>query len=799
MQKRKLFLTLGAITVILSTAFYGAVVACAPNLQKYEQVSYVLYDNKGNVIYEEMAEGDYHRIETTQAEVDPIYIKMLLAAEDERFYYHPGVDPISIGRAIISNLTSGKRVSGASTIAMQVCRMLEPKERNLLSKIKEALGAIYLVTHYGHDQVLNMYLTLAPFGGNLEGVSAASYRYFGHSPKVLTPAQAALLVALPRAPESMRPDRYPLVAKYFRNEVLKKATSDEVIKADLLELATVEPIAPRHYPIGQITPHLGQTIFQQLKTSSHHALLPQTLKLTNGNKQDSQGLFVYKTQTKVKNTGNLEAFALEFLHKTQELYQKQFAKELSNKKNAESKLEPIHLPKELRSLHTTIDPNLQFVLQKELDQLNLPNEENLAVVIVDHRDFSLKAYVGSLSYLNSFVDAAQAIRSPGSTLKPFAYIQAFEQGLLHPNSILLDYERLYNTYQPRNYDRTFFGEVSIAQALRASLNLPALETMKAIGPENFVNQINSNPYGHPQIYLQEGTTPSLGVILGGCSISLVDLTLLYATLAQDGRLKPLTIIDEQKTRNQINPLLPPLPLKDDIPVQMYNIQASRAVYNILEDMRVPLGFNLDSKISYKTGTSYKYRDTWVVGSKDNLTIGIWSGRNDGRPSRSIAAYQKLVALLFSLVEQLPREHVNKPYLTPSGSLTITPPPALRKVRIAQMGLAISREHKRPTKLNTSQGEQSNLNNQNSFILDETIDEEQTPLEIKFPQDGMRLSGGYSGKIFLNITGGSFPYIVFIDGKRQEQSNFFTPDHSGIYDIMVIDQKGQSVKSQVLIE
>ena len=234
---------------------------CAPDLSRFYDRSHSLYDKSGNIIYSSMNKDGYHRILTTQSQVDPLYIKMLIASEDERFYSHPGVDVISIGRALWSNITSGSIVSGASTIAMQVCRMLEPKERSIWSKAKEALGALYLTHYYGRDQILSLYLTLAPFGGNIEGVNAASYIYFNHSPKNLTPAEAALLVALPRSPEVIRPDRHPKSARYYRNEVLKKAVTDKIIKQDILAFATKEPIPNVRHALPQDAYYLGQSIF----------------------------------------------------------------------------------------------------------------------------------------------------------------------------------------------------------------------------------------------------------------------------------------------------------------------------------------------------------------------------------------------------------------------------------------------------------------------------------------------------------------------------------------------------------
>ena len=393
-MRRHLIAITAVMCVISITGMVVGAQICAPDTAKFEARSYVLYDREGNLILELMPtdNGDYHRILTQPQDVDPLYLKMLLAAEDERFYHHLGVDPFAVARAAWSNLMAGTIVSGASTLAMQVCRLLEPKDRTILAKATEALGALYLTQTYGREQVLTMYLTLAPFGGNIEGVTAASYYYFGHSPKHLTPAEAALLVALPRAPEAIRPDRHLKAAQYYRNEVLKRALTSGLIKEDIYKLATAEPIAtgPQVHHLPKSAFHLGQSLF----------------------------------------TSNIAGTASDS-----------------------------------RELTTTIDPRVQQVLnevvasyQERLGQNALEAGESVAALALDNESFEVLGYVGSVDATTQYYDAVQALRSPGSALKPFAYAMAFEQGLLHPNTVLMDVARLYHTYQPRNYDRTFHGE-----------------------------------------------------------------------------------------------------------------------------------------------------------------------------------------------------------------------------------------------------------------------------------------------------------------------------------------------------
>ncbi|MGN0908256.1 MAG: transglycosylase domain-containing protein [Succinivibrio sp.] len=234
----------------------GAII-CAPDTTLYDRSSRTVSDSEGNLLHYTISpDGDY-RFKTAPGDVDPIYIKMLLASEDKRFYSHAGVDPIAIFRAAASNLQALGRVSGASTLAMQCARRLSGNERTLLSKAREALGAIYLTATRGREGVLAMHLTLAPFGGNTDGVRAASLRWFGHGPEHLSPAEAALLVALPRAPQRIRPDRHPERARRYRADVLRLALENGVISKDVCEAALAAPLPKAMRPVVRSAAGLG--------------------------------------------------------------------------------------------------------------------------------------------------------------------------------------------------------------------------------------------------------------------------------------------------------------------------------------------------------------------------------------------------------------------------------------------------------------------------------------------------------------------------------------------------------------
>lgn len=1036
---------LGALALGVGACTLLAVYWAAPSLEKFQIRSNVIYDRQGGLLYEMMTPDDYHRILTQPHEVDPLYLKMLLSSEDERFYEHWGVDPFSVMRALLSNILAGKRVSGASTLAMQVCRLLEPKERTLLNKFKEALGAMYLTNKYGREQILTMYLTLAPFGGNLEGVTAASYSYFNHSPAELSPAEAALLVALPRSPEKIRPDKHHAAALYYRNEVLSKAVEDGVIKADILETATREGVPQFTRDIPDLALHLGQSLYagklhplladlvrdgQAFMTPMDRdcppfgypvlepeqpsgapanatpaanvtttapettvAAIPTAPDTTlapdaTGAQADGADADVADTadanvayadtaadadatadavdavvaaadtaDTAAKATAEVATKAETDAAKEAQVAQVNNAakegKAAANLQAADSQ----HLAERKRRLRmrfdiqgrrlpsevfTTIDPLVQKTLFEvnqgyRQDMLhNLP-QENIGMLAVDNQTFEVLGYVCSDQ---SFVDVIQAQRSPGSALKPFVYALAFEQGLVHPNSVLLDLGKIYRTYQPRNYDRMFFGEITAAEALQGSLNLPALEVMRAVGPVNFVDHLNAYPntitnrylsqpqleqikeapaafveatsavetagatqtadaadaadaahaedaspassaphnsarttslaaYRHPdfepskfdnsasaavqrlssfspleyirgRIKLMPNTAPHIGVILGACSISLYDLTQLYAALAHDGQITPLNVLSAQQnspkrgqadggagahgtairengtgagtgvgtgsedgagngagTGNEAGAGTYASGQASDASLAETGMAAhnsrlewttflepdtARATYNLLEGLPKPAGFNYDRhlKISYKTGTSFKYRDAVAIGSRGSITIGVWQGRTDGSPSAlAVSAYEKTAPILFRALTMLPEREVFKPLLKPSSLLSAKPPQALAQLEIKTLGLTgLRRSNDLERKVSFTQG---------------------VPLEIVYPSDGMHIQAGMSGQVLLQIQGGNPPYYVLIDDQVQKEQSYFTPQHNGIHTITAIDSSGSSQAVQIWVQ
>lgn len=229
-----------------------------PDLARLEGRSTLVLDADGRLLRAfGTAEGTW-RLPTRPGDVDPLYLSMLRVREDRRYGLHPGIDPLAVARALSQAIRHGRVVSGASTLTMQVARLLEPKPRTLASKIVEAFRALQLQARLGHDGVLEAYLTLAPFGGALEGVNAASLAWFGKPPARLSPAEAALLAALPQSPERLRPDRHPEAAIRARNRVLDRAAAAGVIGLDVARQARAESVPRSMRPLPRRAPHLAE-------------------------------------------------------------------------------------------------------------------------------------------------------------------------------------------------------------------------------------------------------------------------------------------------------------------------------------------------------------------------------------------------------------------------------------------------------------------------------------------------------------------------------------------------------------
>lgn len=531
--------------------------------------AYRFYDRHNELLQVIISDDDYFRLSVDTNELPPLFIDTFLLQEDQYFYQHPGVNPLAIMRALAANLASGQIVSGASTITMQLARMLERKPRTLSAKFVEMIRALQLEMRYSKREILQSYLSIAPYGGNLEGVNAATYAYFGKPAKQLSPAQIALLVVLPKSPNQTRPDRHPQHAKQRRDGLLSKMFAASLIDKATYTRSIAEPVPQRRLPFPARIPHLAWYLKSQ--------------------------------------------------------------------------------PSQTSDVHTTLDLNTQLraerIVQQYVSGLHHRGIHNASVVVLDTETRELRAMVGSADYFDNEHEGANngavALRSPGSTLKPFLYALAMDAGLIAEKTMLQDIPLSVAGYSPRNYSKTFRGQVSVREALIDSLNVVAVRLNQQLGIEKLHGLLKqggiSSLHQPPEYY-------GLPLVLGGVEVSLLELTNLYASLANYGEYLPYRIESDQASKES--------------PVVLLSPEASWLVTDILTDVERPdfpstwqYSTSLPT-VAWKTGTSYGNQDAWSVGFHTEFSVGVWVGNFDGSPATQLSGSSAAAPLFFDLMQAI---------------------------------------------------------------------------------------------------------------------------------------------------
>ena len=639
------------------------------------ELSTQVLDRNGHLLRAYATPEGRWRLPVTVNDVDPRLVDMLMAYEDRRFREHAGVDPWAMARAAWQWLSNGRVISGGSTLTMQVARLLEPRpDRTLAAKLRQVVRAIELERCMSKDEVLSLYLTLAPYGGNLEGIRAASLAYFGKEPRRLTLAQAALLVALPQSPELRRPDRSAQAARRARDRVLDRLAIAGLIPSDEIAFAKRDAVPTGRRPMPALAPHAAD-----------------------------------------------QAIAAAPKLKVQRL---------------------------------TIDASLQKSLEdiaRERAQSLGPNL-SVAILAVDNASGEVLARVASSDYFDERragqVDMTEALRSPGSALKPFIYGLAFEDGIAHPETLIEDRPVRYGAYAPENFDLTFQGTVTVRRALQQSLNVPAVALLDGVGANRLSARLSQ---AGAMLVLPKGETPGLAMALGGLGIKLTDLTRLSAGLARGGSAVPL----HERMADAASPA----------PRRLLDPVAAWYVGNVLLGAPPPENA-AGGRIAFKTGTSYGYRDAWALGFDGTRTVGVWVGRPDGSPVSGLVGRTAAAPILFDAFArtgQAPTALAHAPrgaLFAASGKL----PPPLR--------------HFRPNGL--------------------PGDSAGPALRILYPPNGAQVElasfGGKPDPLALKITGGVEPLTVLVNGlpstaRADRRTLFVEPDGPGFVRLTVIDAKG----------
>jgi penicillin-binding protein 1C len=652
-------------------------------LQEAKAVSTTVVDRHGKLLRAyAMADGRWRLPVSAKNDVDPTYLKLLLAYEDQRFFDHHGVDPRALVRAAVQFGSHGHIVSGGSTISMQLARLLEPRrQRSLHAKIRQIVRALEIERRMSKDEILDLYLTLAPYGGNLEGIRAASIAYFGKEPKRLSLAEAALLVALPQSPETRRLDRYPEAARRGRDRVLDRMVSENVISAEDAAQAKAQAVPALRKPMPILAPHAAD-----------------------------QATSLVKDQPIIRLT--LDA-------------------------SLQKVLEPL-----ARDRAIALGPNI-----------------SVGIIVVDNESGDVLAHVGSADYFDEKragqVDMTRAVRSPGSTLKPFIYGLAFEDGFVHPESLIEDRPVRFGSYAPENFDMTFQGTVPVRKALQLSLNVPAIVLLDRVGASRLSSRLKQ---AGANLMLPKDEAPGLAMGLGGVGITLQDLAQLYAGLPRLGTTKPLREIMSDDSAN---------PDGGREPMRLMDSAAAWQVGNVLLGTPPPENA-ARNRIAFKTGTSYGYRDAWSVGFDGRVTIGVWVGRPDGAPVPGLIGRVAAAPILFDAFAR-------------SGKL----PAALPK---PPKGALVAGNSKLPLPLRRFRP------------LGELVrtGAEQAP-HIQFPLNGSRIdvdraSGPEAAVMPVKVSGGVLPLTMLVNGLPvgeidSRRQRLIDPPGPGFARLTVIDATG----------
>ncbi len=663
--------------------------AFPPPLPDPLAVSAEVLDRDGALLRAFATRDGYWRLPVSLDQVDRNFVDMLVAYEDKRFWDHEGIDLLALGRAATQLASNRRIVSGGSTLSMQLARLIEPREsRSLGSKLKQMLRALQIERRLTKRQILEQYLTLAPYGGNLEGVRAASLAYFGKEPRRLAVSEAALLVALPQLPERRRPDKNPTTAQAARDRVLNRMVTAALIGDREARRASLDDVANLRRPLPAFAAHAANTLLRKAEAGT-------PLKLT---------------------------------------------------------------------LRKSVQEGLEAVAREAAARLG--PKLSVAMVLADSRTGDILASVGSASFFDSsragWIDMTRIVRSPGSTLKPFIYGLAFEQGMVAQETMIEDSPADFSGYRPKNFDMGYQGDVSIRQALQLSLNVPAIRVLDAVGPARLTarfRQAGVSPV------LPSNQPPGLAIGLGGVGTSLRDLVQLYTGLANGGKVHPLRDGTEA------------VPVTGTA-TTILDEQANWQITDILAGVRPPEGAP-QRGIAYKTGTSYGYRDAWAIGFDGRYVLGVWVGRADASAVPGLSGYVSAAPILF---EGFVRSGLAAVALPSQPAGVLRPRREDLPVTLARFGT----------------GAESQVG----------IAATEPAPRIVFPPDGARVDLGVSGSevtpLVLKLQGGRAPFRWLANGKPlagidRRRTATWRPDGVGYSTLTVIDAAGRATSVKVFVE
>lgn len=516
-------------------------------------------DRNGVPVFYETTHDYEWRFPVELKDIAPEAVSIMLSAEDYAFYEHGGVDYQAILRALWQDVKNAKIISGASTITMQLAGFALVDHRpSLVRKFKQAAMARRLEQFYTKDEILAEYLNRIPCGGKVYGIEAAARFYFGLHASQLNRAEAALLCGIPQMPNKYKPNAHPEAAKKRQKIVLDLLAHHGLITAD--EARTIYESEPLRY-----------RDFTQPADFEFKAAPDETIHA------------VRRARAEKERTG--------WSH---------------------TQGEPV-----LCSIDADFQRDVQAILKRRRD--TLPGVHDAAAVVLDNASGEALVFLGTLDFNeqdDGQYNAANAVRSAGSTLKPFLYAEAIEGGFITADTRVLDAPLRYGTYAPGNFDGAFRGTVKASYALSYSLNTPAIRLAATLGEPRMIELADKL---HILASRRPGNGFGLSMALGSAGHTLLSLTNAYRTLANDGILRTVYYRHDPER---------PLPPGE----RVFSAGTAQTVMRMLTSLPLT-GF--EGTAAWKTGTSNNLRDAWCFACTETLTVGVWFGNKDGASSESL--------------------------------------------------------------------------------------------------------------------------------------------------------------------
>ena len=614
-RRQNWLIKIAVILVVLLSSVRGAAYLVPVHVEDLAQVDQAVEfrDRNFRLLGTLLSRDQEHTAVVALEQVSPHFRHAILAAEDQRFYQHDAVDLRAVVRASWQAIQSRRIVSGASTITMQLARMVNPVPRTFQGKAQQVWQAWRIAAGMHKNDILTAYVNRLPMGGNIYGVEAAARVYFGVSAADLTLAQASLLAALPNAPTALNPYTHWEDLKQRQRYVLDRMVAN-----------------------GYLT-------------------------LTQANRTYAQNVTLHPPEQSLPQAPHFLFWLADNL--------------------------PPDAPAQV---HTSLDLNLQRFVEAQVQQavqgLAQHQVRHAAALVVDNATGEVLAYVGSPSYFlpnqAGHNDGVQALRQPGSTLKPFLYQLALEQGVIRPNTILADVPTHYpipgaQLYSPTDFSDTFQGPVRVRAALGNSLNIPAVRVLETVGVANFLERLQQLGFQHlnqtPDYY-------GLGIALGSGEVTLWELAQAYLTLAHQG--EPSTILSPIKVNSMPHTTTAhPSPHHSSITPPLHSSTPSRLhpapIWSLITHMLADpharaTAFGVDSVLNLpfpaavKTGTSSDFRDTWTVGFTTDYTVATWVGNFDGAPMREVSGVTGAAPLWHRIMVHLHEQNEPGRFAPPRG-------------------------------------------------------------------------------------------------------------------------------------